>query len=243
VVRIDDDCGRVVLVGPLDRVTEKRLTGEALRIYGRYQREFVEALGLCPWAVRAREEGKVAVHALLEPADGLLGPTLAAVGQIGADEGVEVGLLVFPRSAATRTEHEAFVSALRERDAERHEGSPPLAMAAFHPDAAADLGHPSRLVPFIRRSPDPVIQLVRRSALDAVRRRTSDRGTAFLDPSAIDFSALLAAPAAVPLHERVAEKNRETIEAMGVAAAERILAAIAADRDESYRRVAAGADS
>ncbi len=226
-------------MGPLDRATEERLETEALRIYGRYQREFVEALGLCPWAVRAREEGKVAVQALLEPAEGLLAPTLAAVDRLGADEGVEVGLLVFPRSAATRAEHEAFVSAVRERDAELHQGSPPMAMAAFHPDAEADFSHPSRLVPFIRRSPDPVIQLIRRTSLEAVRKRTSDRGTAFLDPSEIDFGAMLEAPARAPLHERVAESNRETIQSMGVEEAERILAAIVADRDESYLRLAA----
>jgi hypothetical protein len=243
VVGVSSDGGRVVLEGPLDRATEERLEAAALRIYGRYQREFVEALGLCPWAVRAREEGKVAVHALLEPAEGLLKPTLAAVGQLGADESVEVGLLVFPRSAATRAEHEAFVSAVRERDAELHDGSPPMAMAAFHPDAEADFSHPSRLVPFIRRSPDPVIQLIRRSSLEAVRKRTSDRGTAFLDPSEIDFGAMLEAPTRAPLHERVAESNRETIQELGVKDAERILAAIAADRDEAYRRLAVEADS
>lgn len=233
----------MVLRGPLDEATAERLSEEALRIYGRYQREFVEALGLCPWAVRTREEGRVAVRALLEPAEGLLEPTIDAVEQLGADESIEVGLLVFPRSAASRAEHEAFVSAVRERDAELHEGSPPMAMAAFHPDAEADFSHPSRLVPFIRRSPDPVIQLIRRSSLEAVRKRTSDRGTAFLDPSEIDFGAMLETKAQPPLHERVADKNRETLEAMGEEAAEAILAAIFADRDTSYARLAAEAET
>jgi len=243
VVRERSDSERVIVRGHLEAATGKRLSDEALRIYGRYQREFVEALGLCPWAVRVREEGKVAVHALLEPTDGLFAPTMDAVAQLGADESVEVGLLVFPRSAATRTEHEAFVSAVRERDAELHEGSPPMAMAAFHPNAEADFSHPSRLVPFIRRSPDPVIQLIRRTALEAVRKRTSDRGTAFLDPSEIDFGTMLAAKAQPPLHERVADKNRDTIQELGVAEAEAILAAIRADRDASYARLAAEGES
>jgi len=243
VVREGSDSERVIVAGPLDERTRQRLNDEALRIYGRYQREFVEALGLCPWAVRTREEGKVAVHALLEPTEGLFAPTIDAVERIGADESIEVGLLVFPRSAATRAEHEAFVSAIRERDAELHDGSPPMAMAAFHPNADADFSHPSRLVPFIRRSPDPVIQLIRRTSLEAVRKRTSDRGTAFLDPSEIDFGAMLEAKAQAPLHERVADKNRETIEGMGLAEAEAVLAEIQADRDASYRRLAADTES
>ena len=228
---------RLVLAGTLTEAQAEALRTEALRIYGRYQREFVEALGLCPWAVRAREEGHVSVDILLVESAGALEPTLEAVDRVAADEAIEVGLLVFPRSAVTRAEHESFVSAVRERHAEAHDGSPPLAMAAFHPDAEADLTHPSRLVPFIRRSPDPAIQLVRRSALEAVRRRTSDRGTAFVDPSSVDFLKMLSAPAPAPLHERVADKNRETIEAMGVEAAEAILRAIGEDREASYARV------
>lgn len=243
VARTESDSERVIVAGPLDADLRERLEGEALRIYGRYQREFVEALGLCPWAVRAREDGKVTVRVLLEPGEGLFDPTIDAVTRIGADEAIEVGLLVFPRSAATRAEHEAFVSAVRERDAELHDGSPPMAMAAFHPNARADFSHPSRLVPFIRRSPDPVIQLIRRTSLEAVRKRTSDRGTAFLDPSEIDFGAMLATKAQAPLHERVADKNRETLEAMGEAEAEAILLAIQADRDASYARLADDADS
>ncbi len=243
VVHEASDPGRVIVAGPLDAPLRERLEAEALRIYGRYQREFVEALGLCPWAVRAREDGKVTVEVLLEPADGLFAPTLDAVARIGANESVEVGLLVFPRSAATRQEHEAFVSAIRERDAELHDGSPPMAMAAFHPNALADFSHPSRLVPFIRRSPDPVIQLIRRTSLEAVRKRTSDRGTAFLDPSEIDFGAMLETKAQAPLHERVADKNRETLQAMGEAEAEAILAAIRSDRDASYARLAADTES
>jgi len=118
-----------------------------------------------------------------------------------------------------------------------------MAMAAFHPVAQADLSHPSRLVPYIRRSPDPVIQLIRRTSLEAVRKRTSDRGTAFLDPSEIDFGSMLEAKAQAPLHERVADKNRETIEALSVAEADAILAAIQADRDASYRRLAEAIES
>tara|TARA_B100001750_G_scaffold193842_1_gene164963 strand:+ start:210 stop:902 length:693 start_codon:yes stop_codon:yes gene_type:complete len=225
----------VVLGGALSEARAEALRAEALRIYGRYQREFVEALGLCPWAVRAREEGHVAVRVVLD--DPAAEAALAATEALAADEEVQVGLLVLPRAAYDRSTHEAFVSELREQHAAGHGGSPPFAMAAFHPDAEPDLDHPARLVPFIRRSPDPTIQLVRLTSLEAVRRRAGDRGTAFMDLSTLDLAQLLSAPAQPPLHERVADKNRETIAAMGVAEAEAILATIARDRDAAYARV------
>ena len=42
------------------------LEAEALRVYRRYQREVVEALNLCPWAERARLEGRVTERVLLQ---------------------------------------------------------------------------------------------------------------------------------------------------------------------------------
>ncbi len=74
-----------------------------------------------------------------------------------------------------------------------------------------------------------------RAERDRYRKRARDLGaevrTVFVD-----------APIET-LHERVADKNRETIEEMGVAEAEAILAEIQADRDASYRRLAAGTES
>ena len=217
----------------------EELREEALRIYGRYQREFVEKLGLCPWAVRSREEGHVEVMVLLDEEEDALAPALEAIADLAAIDTLEVGLLVFPCFAHGRRDHEIFAGKLRERHAARHGGSPPFAMAAFHPVAEPDLGHSARLVPFIRRSPDPTIQLVRRTALDGVRRRTGDRGTAFMDLRQIDIAKMLSSPPPAPLHQRVAESNRETIAALGVAEAQALLDAIEADRNASYARLAA----
>lgn len=210
------------------------LEREALRVYGRYQRELVEALGLCPWAVKAREDGHVQVRALLRDDPGAVA---ALVEELADDPTVHVGLVILPLSPRDRVAHERFVADVRERHARAHGSSPPFAMAAFHPDAAPDLGSPARLVPFIRRSPDPTIQLVRLSVLEELRR-PFERGTGYVDPA--DLAAvetLLAAPAKKPLHERIARSNLETVERVGVEAFEELLADIRRDRDESYAAI------
>jgi len=210
------------------------LEREALRIYGRYQREVVEALGLCPWAASAREDGRVRPRVALR--DEL--PTAhGIVEELAADPGVDVGLVIFPLSSRERGAHERFVAALRRRHAERHGGSPPLAMAAFHPDAEPDLASPARLVPFIRRSPDPTVQLVRLSMLEELRR-PFERGTGYVDPANLAaVETLLAAPVKRPLHERIAQTNLETIRRLGVQAVAARLEAIREDRDASYAAI------
>lgn len=214
------------------------LEAEALRIYRRYMVEFVEAYGMCPWAERARKEGNVDERVVLS-ADAVTGPALEAVSALSRDEEVHVGLVIFPRLALERADFERFVARLREEDAERWENkSPPMAMAAFHPDSPVDLENPSRAVLFVRRSPDPTIQLVRRSILDAVRR-PEDQGTGYVDPSNVDFASFMAKPSKPLLHELVAETNLETIHREGV---ERILALfedIRRDRDASYAAIEA----
>ena len=126
---------------------------------------------------------------------------------------------------------ERFVGALRDADQARGAA---FAAAAFHPDAPADTSAPYRLVPFVRRSPDPTVQLIRRSALDAVRR-PGDGGTGYVDPASItDLEAFFRNPPKPPLHERVAAANVETVTRVGVERLEAILREIRADRDASY---------
>ncbi len=173
----------------------------------------------------------------LKSMDQTLASVAALVEELADDPTVHVGLVILPLSPRDRVAHERFVADVRERHARAHGGSPPFAMAAFHPDAAPDLGSPARLVPFIRRSPDPTIQLVRLSVLEELRR-PFERGTGYVDPA--DLAAvetLLAAPAKKPLHERIARSNLETVERVGVEAFEELLADIRRDRDESYAAI------
>lgn len=209
------------------------LRAQALRLYERYQREFVEALGICPWAERARREGRVRPRVVLD-ADADVERTVAAVRAFGEDTSIEIGLLIFPRLALARVPFEQFVGRVRERDAE--DGPITMALAAFHPEAPADVTEPGRLVPFLRRTPDPTIQVVRLAVLDRVRRH-GNHGTGFVDPSMLDPARLLEEPAPLPLHERLAETNLERVRELGVEHVKAVLDDIQRDRDASYARL------
>jgi hypothetical protein len=216
----------------------RALEREALRVYERYATEVVEALGFCPWAQRAREEGRVRPLVLTvqapEPA-----AALEALAGLEASESVEIGLLIFPRMPLDRRAFARFVAELREADTARHDGRrPPFALADFHPEVAADTRSPERLVPFIRRSPDPTVQAVRHSALSSVRL-SDDSGTRFVDPSRLldgPLETLLQLPGE-PLSRRVARANLRTVEGLGVARVRALTDAIIADRDRSYGRL------
>jgi hypothetical protein len=212
---------------------------EALRVHRRYQTEIVERCGLCPWAEGARLGGKVREHVLLQTDVGDVEPSLQALAGLAADSSVEVGFLVYPRISVSRSELEGFAARVRDADGARYElGRVPFVFAVFHPEGEPDTGDPERLIPFLRRTPDPTFQIVRVSVLDAVRSLTS-QGTQFVNVSA--FEALQAVPAQpqVPLRERIARANLATVRRMGVDAMRRALDDIRRDRDESYARLRA----
>jgi hypothetical protein len=210
---------------------------ETTRIYRRFQEEFVESLAVCPWAERARVDGRVRIEVVLEPAL-RVSAAVETGAALAADPQVEIGLLIYPWATVGREAFEVFVADVRQADAKHHHrAGVPMAMAAFHPHAASDLASPARLVPFLRRSPDPTIQLVRRSALDHVRRGHA-HGTGFVDPQMLTPELLFAKPKRA-LHERVALANHQRVEAEGVESYERVLADIQRDRDETYARLRA----
>ena len=215
-------------------VDHERLIAEARRIYLRYATEVVEGLGFCPWAREAREQGRVAVEVIvgaeLAPTDAL--PVLA-----GLSGQTDIGLLVFPEMTLDRMAFARFTAALREADGERlGRGHTAFALADFHPNAPAILDSPERLIPFIRRSPDPTIQCVRRSALDAVRLGDGG-GTTFVDPATFAKGLEDLEASVEPLNRRVARANLRTVEREGLAAVEARLSDIRRDRDASYARL------
>ena len=209
----------------------ERLTSEALRLYRRYQLEIVEALGLCPWAVRARLDQKVASRVLVQN-DASLEPSLAAISDVAQSSKAEVVILIYPRFGGRRTHFEHFVARLRDADARRHAlGQIPFVLAAFHPEATPDQTDPERLVPFLRRSPDPSIQLLSSAVLERIRD-VAPQGTQFMDASLFDA---MVEPAPIPLRERIAQANFQTVAGMGIEAFEARIQDIFRDRNESYR--------
>jgi len=219
-------------VTPTGGVTETWVR-EALRVHRRYEKEIVEECGLCPWATRARTDDKVREFVLMQT-DEALEPSAAAIESLCKDDRIEVAFLIYPRLEIPREDFHAFAARVRDAEAERRgPGNNPFVLAAFHPDAKPDLSDPERLIPFLRRTPDATVQLVRGSVLDHVRSGTP-QGTRFFSMGAFDPTAFVT-PAAPPLRERIARTNLATTERMGVDELTRRLDDIRRDRDESYR--------
>jgi hypothetical protein len=183
-------------------------TEAALARNDRYVREFVEALHLCPYAKQCRETGKLHRRVLWSAEE-----APRALREIEAlpAESVEVALLIFPAartgSADAAQEFVSFCAGLR----------PQLRAfycVAFHPDLPRDLLDAHRAVQFIRRSPDPTIQLVRASVLQAVRG-PADGGTRVVDPSALTLEELMTLHSPLSLADRIAEANLQTLQRVG----------------------------
>jgi uncharacterized protein len=179
----------------------ERLVTEALRVNKRYVEEVVIGWDLCPWAARAWIDGQVTQRVFPEAT-----PDVEAVArfidELLAEPRAAIGLALFPRVACTVGAWESFAEKVRRtRD--------DFLAAAFHPDyqAPAGLLDAARLVPFIRRTPDATLQLVRASLVDSLRGQVS---------------------------ADVARVNFETVTARGLSKLDALLADIRRDRDASY---------
>src|SRR5688572_7085408 len=217
---------------------EQALAREALRLNARYVSEVVERFGLCPWAERARREGRVKTLVLLQDSPTLFEPSLSSMAELAADETVEIAMLVYPRLTLGRLDFEHFARQLRQLDAQRYDVSCiPLAMAAFHPDAAPDMSDAERLIPFLRRTPDPTLQLVRYAVIERARGQFSE-GTEFFQAGLHDVDRPEKKP--IRLREQIARNNLESVRDAGLVTFEAVLSDIRRDRDQTYRALAAG---
>jgi hypothetical protein len=182
----------------------------ALARHERYVREFVEAFNFCPYARRSREGDTLQRVVLLErdfqAAAGAIADAIERLEQLPA-ESMEVGFIILPSlELESAREFEMLVRAARERTEARHGSSAtPFYCVAFHPDFAEDLADEHRAVRFLRRSPDPTVQLVRASVLEKVRTSAA-------------------------VSDRIAAANLKTLQSEGVAAMRALLGAIRADR-------------
>lgn len=215
---------------------EERWQQEADRLHRRYVTEVVEACGLCPWAERARLQGRTRATVLLHEDDSGLEAAVVQLDQWVAERRVDIGFLIFPRVELSRVAFDGFVARLRSAEAQRRPPSEPaFVLAAFHPDAEADIDDADRLVPFLRRSPDPCVQAIRMSTLKRVRNGIPE-GTQFIDVSRLD--AAVDEGAEPTLRERIARANRETVQQMGVDTFAARVEDIHRDRDRTYASLA-----
>ena len=212
----------------------EHLAAEAMRLHRRYLIEIVEACGFCPWAKRSRIDGRIRQHvSMADSEEPALADTQQAISRWTLEPDVDVGFMIFPRLAIERRAFDWLGAKVSERESSRHAiGEVPFVLAAFHPDARLDTVTPERFIPFLRRTPDPCLQLVRVSVLDAVRANTP-QGTRVMDIEQI-MKSMVELREEIPLRERIAKQNLETAKTMGVDALAAKLEEIIADRKRSY---------
>ncbi len=159
------------------------LEAEALRLNARYVEEVVIGWNLCPWAARAWRDGQVARRVIFDEALDIA-PVLAFIDELGAAPTAAIGLAIFPcllrlpRATVTDVAFGSFAERIRRADRARRppDAPTPFLLAAFHPDARpeADFENAAQLVSFIRRTPDPTLQLVRTTLVDDLARDGRD---------------------------------------------------------------------
>jgi hypothetical protein len=197
-------------------------TAEVRRVLERYLIEVVEKFDLCPWAKPSRLGDEVAIEVLW----GI--PTIDAwsdtARELLARPQTRVAMVVAPEIEATPSE----LRVIRNRVASRISTA---GIADFHPDAIVDTGTPARLVPALRRSPDPLLQLVPLALLETVRGQPAKAG---LVEQAQILSGQLAPPRG-DVADRIAAANHTRVMA-NRAELEAVLASIAEDRRTSYPR-------
>jgi hypothetical protein len=178
----------------------------------RYLVEIVERFELCPWARPVRERGELRVEILIAPAQ-------EASDVI--DPRAVLGMVVLAASSITNSE----LVELRDAGMRRE-----VAIAHFHPEGIGDLVTPARLVPCLRRSPDPMLQIVHWSALESARRAPPppDRATQ------AQWLAGLGTPPPPPITDVIELANHRTISAVGLAALEAATDELARARAIAY---------
>jgi len=196
-------------------------SAEVRRILDRYVVEVVEKYELCPWARTARERGEVGIEIIAgQPS---MEVWIAAAKAALAGPSIRVAMVIAPELVIERV---AF------HDVRNHvaDAMPGTGVAEFHPHAAIDLTTSARLVPFLRRSPDPLLQLVPLHLLESVRAipqwdlvKQAQMLAGSAEPTR-DVAAQLAAA-----NHAMVTANRAAIEAA--------LDDIAADRNATYVRV------
>lgn len=184
-----------------------------------YLRTVVEAYHVCPWARTCREQGKLhreIVHG--EDPAAALRDRLAHLQQSG-DDGFEVALVILPEFAAGPQAFERLARRLETEVAAELAAqgrAPACHLVAFHPELNFGTDAPHRLVGLLRRSPDPTLQLVRRSVLDRVRGQEPPDEVVVDEGAPQEVLARLAQePPHVGVSERVARANLATWQRQG----------------------------
>lgn len=209
---------------------------EALRIHRRFNEEVIERFNVCPYAKGARQTSTSEIFVLpIERAD--VGAIIAIIEQLEGQPEIEVAQVVCPLVGLDAATFSEFASEVGRTNAARFsQARPHFVHAAFHPHLAYSEATAQRMVPFFRRSPDPMIQLVRLAVLDSIHKN-HPRGTMFFDGPPEQMLELLMRKRPESVTERITRENHEAARAGMKGEIEAMMASICDDRDETYRRV------
>lgn len=222
---------------------EAALHREAHRLCMRYIYEVVLPFGLCPWAEPALSDHRVEIAVITDDFsvdDGIASSAsrVRALLDRVADS-IDLVLIVLPRWHRSRVEMDGLLREFRNLPSpmSHTQSESDFAVAAFHPVAPFDTGSPERLIPYLRRSPDPLVQAVRNRALTGIEAQRQT-GTAFV--SLADITGSVRPGQARPpksIRTKIAEANMKTVLENDAESFERAITAICRDREQTYRRL------
>jgi len=220
-----------------DPAHEHELERETRRLTARYLEEVVVELELCPWAQPALQRGSVQISVITDVFER---SALASAARVCAQRllavatEIELVLLVLPRLDAQRLDMDEVLRLLRDQMAQV-EGVATFALAAFHPEAEPETSSGERFIPFLRRSPDPLVQAVRFTSLARLEDKQT-YGTTFLDPQVLVRSTFADGPAE-SLRARIARRNLNRVLERGLDEVKARLDDICEDRRTTHRRL------
>ena len=199
------------------------LTREAIRLHRRYQAELIERFSVCPWAKPARADGLLCTHVVIEaPCDP---PALATVVDGWAsDLRAEVAFVIAPRFDGDAPAFATWAEAVGELR------SDVFFAASFHPD----VGDTSSAIRFLRQTPDPTVQLVRRTRLEQIRAQDPPHYTDIFE---LDLRQLDGGRSPRTVSTSVLAHNERLFAREGRATLQAIIDDIRRDRDETYSRI------
>ncbi len=222
---------------------QNNLQEEAYRLVMRYCHEVVVHFNFCPWARSAIQENRLDINVLEDsqwpyPLDKQLPTELIRQGVqrlalLEVEPQVELVLLVFPTLPIDRIPFDDVLREVR-RYHELERQTSGFAFAAFHPSAQANFFSPERMIPFIRRTPFPIIQAVKVEVLNQIAPKQSG-GTAYIDPDHMANFNWKQLSQPEPLRKKIARANLETIKKSGVESVEHRLKLIFRERDAFFK--------
>jgi len=201
----------------------EELAREALRLHERYHRELIERFSVCPWAKPARAEGRTRAHAITD-ASCSLEELIPVLTPWVANEAVDVGFVIAPLFAGGA---DAFADWAMSIAAQLGDV---FLTAPFYPSAPDSAG----AIHFLRQTPDPTVQLVRRTCLEAIRAQDPPHYTDIFD---LDLRKLEAEKPLRTVAASVLAHNERMIESEGRAKIQAILDDIREDRERTYAKL------